>query len=124
MGVEEYAIEEEVKSYYEEFKGVFAAQNAGALTELFDSGISKPMTLPQIRAWAEKFFSENKGVDFHVERIEFLGIGLEKADIRLTYHVTTVGGKGDFGGVELDTLVKRGGKWRISAWEKDEPSRR
>jgi hypothetical protein len=118
VSIQEYARQEEIKAYYQEVKAAFAARNPEALASLFDAGISKPMTWPQILAWARRFFSENAGVAFHVDKLEFDALGVDRAEVALTYRVTTLGGKGDFGGKELDVVEKRAGHWRIVSWEK------
>lgn len=118
LNLQEYSWQQEIRAYYLEVKAAFASQNPEALAGLFDAGITKPMTFPQILAWGRRFFSENAGVTFHIKKLEFEDLGPDRAVVALTYQVTTIGGKGDFGGKELDVLEKRAGHWRIVSWEK------
>lgn len=118
VGGEEYAAREEIRVYYLEVQKAFALRDHAALAALFDPSITKPMTQAQIQEWGRKFFAENQAVSFHIDKLSFDDIGPGRAVVLLTYHVTTSGGKGDFGGTEADELQKRGGRWRVTAWEK------
>lgn len=117
----ELDIRREVPLFYDEVKRAFAARNEDALARLFDPGIAKPMTIQQIRDWAKKFFAENEQIAFHVDKLDFEDMGPGRAVVRLTYRVTTRGGKGDFGGTEIDVVERREGRWRIMSWEKEKP---
>ena len=112
------SIRREIGSYYDEVKAAFASQNPEGLAKLFYPGIAKPMTFPQILDWARRFFSENQAIRFHIDKTEFEDMGPGRAVVRLTYRVTTAGGKGDFGGTEVDFLEKHGGWWVMTAWKK------
>ncbi len=118
---DELRLRTDVRAYYDEVIAAFALGNADALTRLFDPAIAKPMTRDQIQAWGTKFFAENGGAAFKVERLEFERLGFENAVVLLTYSVKTKGGKGDFGGTERDYLVKRGKRWIMTSWEKADP---
>lgn len=118
MSVEDFVRAKEIKSFYTDVQRAFAAGNAGALAALFDSGIAKPMTHAEILKWSTKFFQENSEISFHIDKLTIDDMGPGRGVVRLTYHVTTAGGKGDFGGTEIDILEKHGGWWRIISWEK------
>lgn len=115
---DEVRLQEELRGYYGELKGVFAMGNSQALAGLFDASITRPMTQEQILAWGQNFFSENRTAVFRIDKFEVEELGYQRAVVMLTYRVETPGGKGDFGGTERDTLVKRRGRWYVSAWEK------
>ncbi len=114
----EEAMKAELRVYYSKVQDVFKDEDADALASLFDPAITQPMTHEQILDWGRKFFAQYQGVRFHVERLIFEDLGPGAAAVKLAYRVTTLGGKGDFGGVERDTLAKVGGRWRMTAWEK------
>lgn len=118
MSNDEIRLQQEIRAYYGDVQRAFAAGNAQALAALFDSSIVKPMTYAQILAWGEKFFSENGPARFRIESLEFDALGHRQADVVMKYRVVTKDGKGDFGGVEADRLVKRGGRWYMTEWEK------
>ncbi len=115
---EELAREREIRDFYLEVAKVFATADAEGLAALYEPGISKPMTLGQIRAWGVKFFKEHGPARFHVEKLTLDAVGYRRATVTLTYRVTTASGKGDFGGTELDEFQKSGERWRVSSWEK------
>ena len=117
VGDDELRLRTDVRSYYDEVVQVFAAGNADALALLFDAAIAKPMTREQILAWGKKFFGEHGHASFKVEKVEYERLGYENAVVLLTYRVETGDGKGNFGGVERDYLVKRGRRWVVSSWE-------
>lgn len=113
-------VEQELRDYYAQVQLAFARADEGALTELFDASITKPMTRAQIRAWAKEFFTKNGRCRFVIEDLELVDLGPGRAVARLRYRVVTPGGKGDFAGAEMDVLEKRAGLWRVTAWEKVE----
>lgn len=115
---DELRLRAEVRAYYDEAAQAFAAGNHEALALLFDAAIAKPMTRGQISAWGRKFFAEHGPASFKVEKVEYERLGFENAVVLLTYRVETLDGKGNFGGVERDTLAKRGRRWVITSWEK------
>jgi hypothetical protein len=115
---DELRLKAEIRGYYDQVAQAFAAGNPDALTTLFASSITHPMTQDQIRAWAEKFFKENGPAHFHVRKIEYDEISFVRASVRLSYSVETKGGRGDFGGVEQDELIQRQGRWFTAGWEK------
>lgn len=115
---QEYAAREEIRAYFGDVQKSFALRDPEAVADLFDPNITRPMTRAQILAWAEKFFAENQAVSYHVDKLSFDDVGPGRASVILTYRVTTAGGKGDFGGTEADELQKRGGRWRVTSWEK------
>ena len=108
----------EIRSYFDQVAAAFAAGNADALANLFDPGVARPMTRDQILAWGRDFFHQHGPARFKIEKLEFERVGHVGAVVLLTYKVETSGGKGDFGGVERDEMVKRGGRWYVSGWEK------
>lgn len=112
--------EQELRDYYAQVQLAFARADEGALTELFDPSITKPMTRAQIRAWAKEFFTKNGRSRFIIEDLELVDLGPGRAVARLKYRVVTPGGKGDFAGAEMDVLEKKAGRWRITGWEKVE----
>jgi len=114
---DELRLRSDVRAYYDEVVQVFAAGNADALALLFDAAIAKPMTREQILAWGKKFFGEHGPASFKVEKVEHERLGYENAVVLLTYRVETKDGKGNFGGVERDYLVKRGRRWVVASWE-------
>lgn len=118
MSLREFAAQAEIKAYYDEVKNAFAARDAEALAALYDPGITQPLTYPQIRDWARRFFAGNENVRFRVETLRFERLGAGRATVLLAYEVTTRGGKGDFAGTEIDELEKRDGSWRIISWRK------
>lgn len=118
VGTAEWILQQEIRSYYDNVQLAFAAGNPQALAGLFDPGIAKPMTQTEILAWGEKFFGEHKKARFRIEKLVFDELGYLQAVVTLTYRVETPEGRGDFGGTERDALVKRRGRWYISAWEK------
>lgn len=115
---EELILRDEIRAYYGEVAGTFAAGNGSALVELFEPGIAKPMTREQIKAWADDFFGKNGPARFKVEKLDFEKLGHVSAEVVLTYRVETRDGKGSFGGAERDFLVKRGRRWSVASWEK------
>lgn len=121
IGDDELRLRDEVKAYYAQVASAFAAGNEQALAELFDPAIAVPMTQEQIQAWGKKFFAENGPAAFKVEKLEFEGLGRVEGVVLLTYRVETRDGKGSFGGVERDRLVKRGRRWFVASWEKVSP---
>ncbi|MBI5630253.1 MAG: hypothetical protein HY921_05160 [Elusimicrobia bacterium] len=118
VGTDAYILEEEVKAFFNEVKTAFAGGNAQALASLFSSSITHPMTQAQILSWGQKFFAENKSARFVVEKLSLDSLGPLQATVTMAYRVETLDGKGNFGGVERDSLVKKGGRWYISAWDK------
>jgi hypothetical protein len=124
VGDDELRLRTDVRAYYDEVVTVFAAGNADALTLLFDAAIAKPMTREQILAWGKKFFGQHGPASFKVDKVEYERLGYENAVVLLTYRVETKDGKGNFGGVERDQLVKRGRRWVVASWEKvEEPKK-
>lgn len=117
--LEESLKEEGLRNYYLDVQNAFARGDAKALADLFEASIAKPMTYGQILAWGEKFFGEHGPARFHVENMEILELGWRRAVTRLTYRVETKSGRGDFGGVELDTFTRRSGRWLMASWEKE-----
>lgn len=115
---EELILRAEIRSYYDEVGTAFSAGNADRLAGLFEPGIGKPMTQPQIRAWGEDFFQKHGPAAFKVESIDYERVGHVSAVVTLRYRVETRDGDGSFGGLERDELVKRGRRWSIAAWEK------
>lgn len=115
---EELILRDEIRAYYGEVAETFAAGNSGALVQLFEPGIAKPMTREQIGAWADGFFGANGPARFKVVKLDFEKVGHVSAEVVLTYRVETRDGKGDFGGAERDSLVKRGRRWSVASWEK------
>ncbi len=107
----------EIREYYESVQLAFAQGDAAALAELFDPGITEPMTHAGILEWGRKFFAENGPSRFRIVKLSIEDMGTERAVVLLEYAVETEGGRGDFGGTELDTLVKSGGRWRTAAWK-------
>jgi hypothetical protein len=107
----------DVRAYYDELVQAFAAGDAGALALLFDEAIERPMTRDQILAWGEAFFGEHGPARFVVERVEVERLGGESAVVLLTYRVETKDGRGSFGGIERDVLVRRGQGWTMAEWE-------
>jgi hypothetical protein len=118
VGKDEMILQQEIQAYYNETAAAFAAGNPQALADLFDPAIIKPMNHDQILAWAQKFFAEHSNGHFRVESLVFDKLGYLAAEVTLTYKVETADGKGDFGGVERDTLVKRRDHWYVSGWER------
>ncbi|MBI4377125.1 MAG: nuclear transport factor 2 family protein [Elusimicrobia bacterium] len=118
---DELVLRQEVEAYYNDVQRAFAAGNPDALSSLFSPSITKPMTLPEIRAWSQKFFSENGRASFKIEKLEFESLGFSDASVVLTYSVRTSGGKGDFSGIERNILVKRNGRWFTASWERLSP---
>ena len=118
---DELRLRSEVKAYYDEVARAFAAGNAEALAGLFDPANAKPMTRPQIKAWAVKFFREHGRATFKVEKLEFDRLGFESGVVTLTYRVDTLDGAGSFGGTEIDELAKRGRRWVVTGWEALKP---
>ncbi len=115
---EELILRDELRAYYSEVAETFAAGNAEALSQLFDPGISHPMTQEQIRAWGDDFFKTHGPAGFKVVNLEFEKVGHIAAEVVLTYRVVTRDGQGSFAGVERDRLVKRGRRWSVTAWDK------
>jgi len=115
---EELILRDEIRAYYSEAAAAFAAGNAGALAELYEPGISHPMTKDQILAWGEDFFKKHGPARFKVEKLDFEGVGHVQAEVLLTYRVETRDGDGSFGGTERDRLVKRGRRWSMASWDK------
>ena len=108
----------ELREYYEGVQRAFAAGNSQALASMFDASITKPMSKPQIEKWAEDFFKEHGRAAFRVVKLELDELGPGRAVATLTYKVETPSGKGSFGGTVRDELVKRHGRWYMTAWEK------
>lgn len=108
----------EVRAYYAEVQRAFATGNPQALSSLFDASITRPMSKPQIDAWAEKFFAEHGRARFHIMSLEIDDVGHEQAEVTLKYAVEPADGKGGFAATEQDSLVKRGGRWYTRAWER------
>ncbi|OGR82191.1 MAG: hypothetical protein A3J74_01310 [Elusimicrobia bacterium RIFCSPHIGHO2_02_FULL_57_9] len=119
--LEEIALQQEVRSFYNDLQATFAAGNPQALAALFSPSITKPMTHKEILAWGEKFFGEQKNAHFRIDKLGFERLGAVEAVVTLTYRVETPGGKGDFGGTERDSLIQKNKRWYISAWEKITP---
>jgi hypothetical protein len=117
VGDDELRLRSDVRAYYDEVVTAFAAGNADALALLFDAAIAKPMTRDQILAWGKKFFGEHGAASFKVEKVDYERLGYENAVVLLAYRVETKDGKGNFGGVERDYLVKRGRRWVVASWE-------
>ena len=117
---DELRLRSDVRAYYDEVVQAFALGNADALTLLFDTTITKPMTREQISAWGKDFFVKHGPASFRVECVEYERLGYENAVVLLTYRVVTKDGQGDFGGTERDTLTKRGRRWVVTSWEKVE----
>lgn len=115
---EEVRLTGEVRAYYAEIQRAFAAGNTQALSSLFDASITRPMSKPEIDAWAEKFFAEHGRARFRILSFEIDDLGHEQAQVTLKYAVEPADGKGGFGGTEQDSLVKRGGRWYTRAWER------
>ncbi len=118
MTHEEGRVEAEVRSYYRDVQKAFSARDPQALAALFDPAITQPMTHGQILDWGRKFYGENSEVRFHIDKLDVRDLGPGRAVVNLRYHVTTKDNKADFGGAEIDTLVRRGGKWLMTEWEK------
>lgn len=111
--------EREVRAFYaEDVAEAFARQDAQAVAALYDPKIKEPMTQAAIRKWAHEFFLRYDEVRFHVDALAFEKVEPRRVVARLTYHVTTDYGKGDFGGTERAVLVKEGRRWRIASWAK------
>lgn len=115
---DELVLESAIRSYYDEVKTVFAVGNPDALAALFTPSISKPMTQPQIRDWAQKFFSAHHGVTMHIDAMDIEQVGWQKALVDIKYRVTTSDGAGAFVGEETDSLVHQNGRWFIDSWVK------
>ena len=118
---EELILRDEIRAYYVEIAAAFAAGNADRLADLFDSGITRPMTQERIRAWGRDFFAKHGPAGFKIERIDYESAGHVSAVVTLTYRVETRDGGGSFGGTERDELVKRGRRWSVTGWEKTAP---
>ena len=119
---DERILQQEIHSYYDQVQSAFATGNGDGLASLFAPSITHPMTHKEIKAWADKFFKENRNGHFKIEKLDFEGLSYIKASVVLTYKVETPGGKGDFGGVERQTLTKDHGHWYTAAWDKVDPS--
>jgi hypothetical protein len=119
---DEMIIQQEIHSYYNQIQEAFATANPDALAALFAPSITHPMTHQEIADWANKFFKENRNGHFKVEKLTFEGLSYIKASVVLAYKVETPDGKGDFSGVERDTLTKDHGHWYVAAWDKVDPS--
>lgn len=117
--LEESLKEKELRDYYRDVQNAFAQGDAKALADLFDPSIAKPMTYGQILAWGEKFFGEHGPALFHVDKMEILELGWRRAVTRLTYRVKTKSGRGDFGGAERNSFIRKDGRWLMSSWEKE-----
>ncbi|MBI4371518.1 MAG: hypothetical protein HY552_04395 [Elusimicrobia bacterium] len=115
---EELHLRAEIGSYYDQIAAGFAAGNADAIAELFDSAIAKPMTKEEIRAKGRELFGKHGAASFRIHAMEFERVGPASAVVTLTYSVTTRDGAVSFGGTERDKLIQRGGRWYITAWEK------
>lgn len=117
----------EIKSYYNEVAMAFASGNAEALAGLFDSGIARPMSQDQIRAWGKDFFTKHGPASFKIEKIDFEQLGHVSAVVTITYRVETKDGQGSFSATERDELAHRDNRrWYVTAWEKlpSEPSKK
>lgn len=115
---DELRLEREVRGYYTQVGTAFAAGNAQALTSLFDPSITEPMTRPEIAKWAEEFFAKHGRAGFKIASIDFEQLAFERAVVTIRYRVTTPDGQGGFEGAEIDTLVKKNGRWYTARWEK------
>lgn len=115
---DEVRLEQSVRAYYGDVRRAFAVGNADALTALFSPSITHPMTQAQIRAWAEKFFSEHGRARMRIDRLDVDELGFVRAVVTLTYRVETPDGKGAFGGTERDVLERRDGRWFVASWDK------
>lgn len=115
---DEIRLRAELKSYYGDVQTAFAVGNAQGLAVLFDPSITTPMTKREIEAWGDKFFGEHGRASFKLEKFELDEMGAGRAVATIRYSVTTPTGKGSFGGTERDELVKKNGRWYVSAWEK------
>ncbi len=115
---DELRLRRELEGYYVDAAAAFATGSPEALAALYDSSISKPMTLDAIRKWGVEFFGKHGPARFKVEKLEFDRLGYENAVVTLTYRVETKTGEGSFGGVERDEFVKKKGRWLMTAWEK------
>ncbi|MBI3551799.1 MAG: nuclear transport factor 2 family protein [Elusimicrobia bacterium] len=119
---DEVILQQEIHSYYNQVQEAFATANPDALVSLFSPSITHPMSHQEIKAWAEKFFKENRNGHFKIEKLSFEGLSYIKASVVLTYKVETPEHKGDFGGTERDTLVKDHGHWYVAGWDKVDPN--
>jgi hypothetical protein len=115
---DETRLTREVKAFYTEIQRAFAVGNAQALTSLFDPSITRPMTKPEVQAWAETFFAAHGRARFKILSLTIEDIGFLRAVVTLKYQVEPADGKGGFGATEEDTLVKRTGHWYVASWEK------
>jgi len=115
---DELRLERDVRSYYTEVAAAFATGNAQALTSLFDPSITEPMTRPDIAKWAEDFFAKHGRAGFKIVSLDFEQLAYERAVVDIRYRVTTPDGQGSFAGSEIDTLVKKNGRWYTARWEK------
>lgn len=115
---EELILQEGIRTYYDTVGAAFAVGNADSLADLYDDGITRPMTKDQIRAWGRDFFAKHGPARFKVEKIDFERTGHVTAVVELTYRVETRDGDGSFRGVERDELVQRARRWYVTAWKK------
>ncbi|MDE2039632.1 MAG: nuclear transport factor 2 family protein [Elusimicrobia bacterium] len=114
----EFALEAEIRDFYSELGRAYSAGDAQALALLYDPGIATPMTHDQIQAWVDQFFAERGPAAFNILALSFEQLGADRAVVRIKYDVAPFGKKPGFQGFELDTLVRRFGRWYIASWER------
>ena len=115
---DEIVLREELKGFYGELRGAFAAGNADALAGLYEPSIVHPMTQPEILAWGRKFFADNTTAHLRIDKLSIDEMSYIRAVVTLDYKVETQRGKDDFAGSERDVLVKHHGRWYIASWDK------
>jgi len=117
-GPEETALQAEIRRYYWNVAGAFAAGDADALAALFSPSITRPMTQDRIRDWARDFFARYGRARFHVTELRFDELGYARAVVTLKYRVEPARPEGAFGGTETDRLERRSGRWTVASWDR------
>jgi hypothetical protein len=116
---EELILRDQIRSYYDIVATAFAGGNSDMLADLYDSGIARPMTQDQIRAWGKDFFAKHGPAGFKLLKIDFEQVGHVTSVVTITYRVETRDGVGSFGGTERDYLIQRAKRhWYVTAWDK------
>ncbi len=115
---DELRLQREVRGYYTEVREAFATGNAQMLVSLFDTNITQPMTKPDIEKWAADFFGKHGRASFKITALDIEELAYERAVVSLRYRVETPDGQGGFAGSEIDTLIKRHGRWYTARWQK------
>jgi hypothetical protein len=114
---QEIRLRGELRGYYTEVQRAFAAGNSQALASLFDPSIVRPMNHAEIEAWGEKFFADHGPAKLKIVAVDIRDMGAEHAVVELQYAVEPVRNGGGFSAREMDTLVKRNGRWYVREWE-------